>query len=53
MSEPSLSNVDFKNKMTWAWTTLKIEIQRKIMVFGKYFIKIEKTSIFFSKDNSY
>jgi len=24
MSDPPLSDIDFKNKMTWVWTTLKI-----------------------------
>ena len=23
MSDPTLSDIDFKNKMAWAWTTLK------------------------------
>ena len=23
MSDPPLSDIDFKNKMTWVWTTLK------------------------------
>ena len=23
MSDPTLSDIDFKNKMTWEWTTLK------------------------------
>ena len=23
MSDPSLSDIEFKNKMTWVWTTLK------------------------------
>ena len=25
MSDPPLSNVDFKNKMAWVWTTLENE----------------------------
>ena len=25
MSDPNLSDIDFKNKMTWVWTTLKNE----------------------------
>ena len=24
MSDPSLSDIDFKNKMTWVWATLKL-----------------------------
>jgi len=24
MSDPSLSDIDFKNKMAWVWTTLKM-----------------------------
>ena len=28
MSDPTLSDIDFKNKMAWVWTTLnQIEIQ--------------------------
>jgi len=26
MSDPTLSDIDFKNKMTWVWTTLNIKI---------------------------
>ena len=26
MSDPTLSDIDFKNKMAWVWTTLKIRI---------------------------
>ena len=25
MSDPTLSDIDFKNKMAWVWTTLKID----------------------------
>ena len=32
MSDPPLSDIDFKNKMAWVWTTLKI--------IGKYMAKI-------------
>ena len=24
MSDPQLSDIDFKNKLAWAWTTLKV-----------------------------
>ena len=26
MSEPPLSDIDFKNEVTWVWTTLKLNI---------------------------
>ena len=29
MSDPPLSVIDFKNKMTWVWITLKIKIEMK------------------------
>ena len=25
MSDPTLSDIDFKNKMAWVWTTLKLD----------------------------
>jgi len=25
MSDPTLSDIDFKNKMAWVWTTLKFQ----------------------------
>ena len=27
MSDPTISDIDFKNKMAWVWTTLKISNQ--------------------------
>ena len=27
MSDPTFSDIDFKNKMVWVWTTLNIELE--------------------------
>ena len=28
MSDPPLSDIDFKNKMAWVWTTLKTDFKK-------------------------
>ena len=33
MSDPTLSDIDFKNKMAWVWTTLKILPSKKKSFF--------------------
>ena len=30
MSDPTLSDNDFKNKMAWVWTTLKLQVDQEI-----------------------
>ena len=36
MSDPTLSDIDFKNKMTWLWTTLKgITVTKKSLALGQ------------------
>ena len=38
MSDPSLSDIDFKNKIALVWTTLKISFQIKYFTFHDYFL---------------
>ena len=35
MSDPTLSDIDFKNKMVLVWTTLNIELETQIFAFRK------------------
>ena len=37
MSDPSLSDIDFENKMAWVWTTLKTN---QIVIFYRWFKSI-------------
>ena len=30
MSDPTLSDNDFKNEMDWVWTTLKLQVDQEI-----------------------
>ena len=36
MSYPTLSDIDFKNQMTWSWTTLNFYSSEWIIVSRKY-----------------
>ena len=36
MSDPTLSDIDFKNQMTWSWTTLNFYSSEWIIVSRKY-----------------
>ena len=41
MSDPPLSDNDFKNKMAWVWTTLKQSISHIFQIKILYEIEIE------------
>jgi len=36
MSDPLLSDIDFKNKMAWVWTTLKLLFYSKLVKCGSF-----------------
>ena len=45
MSEPPLSDVDFKNKMAWVWTILKMLVTETVA--KKYVTNMTKTQFLF------
>ena len=50
MSDPTLSDIDFKNKMAWVWTTLKHHIDTILSdIHSSHFLCISFLSFFAQK----